>query len=708
MPILDVAVLVGVTALAAAGEPSQPSPEAKAAMQELWRRGECLLSSVYQPAERAAAVPKDLGGLPALEPRVYANKGALLCYAVDGRTLWAADDQTLYRVDAASGKLARRYDAAAGLPEAPIQAIAPAGSLVWLATRTGLAKLDLATDRIVPVEGVRFTLARLAAGPTGLWVVSDAGAWHCTADGACRALADFPERQRLVQVSGSGFWTALWQRRLEVLIPSIFATDDGLYAIVSNRLVRFDPQAGQWVTICDQAWQAIAAGRTVWAIRTAGVLRYDAATGERTDFPAGKGPADGRPVAMAAAQEAFYLASEPAYDAAAKRFTGGGISRFADGKWTVIQEVDGTDIRCATALLAEGDEVWAASKLFDGVIQLGAHPGMAHVKRWVPKASGVAVAHFQGGQWTVLKREGLKTEPRWVLGQRGTLARDLVGPDTVERLCRAGDGLWGIYRIVPQTWYAGYFVSAGRLAASTGGDWTAPFDVRTAELDLAGEQPDLMLISHSHGPQIVLADGHPIVLGLESVAGRLWAVCEGGLFVHDPATDRLTATEAVEGFRGYWRISAAAAGAEAVWFGGDGGTVSRFLRQTGRYELLGVVPGRRIVAMAAEGQGVAVKTAPTTAQLPASLRAAPTLPVAEVIAFDGATWAAVDRAVAGKASAFSMERRANWLTRDGRRVGYLKGVFRPEPLCDDEVGRRIWLATYDGVAWVPMPAAETP
>ena len=79
------------------------SPEIKAGMMEFWRRGNCQLSSVYLPAQKQAPVPSDIGTTPVLVPRLYNAKGLLLCYAVDGETIWAADDQALYEINASTG-----------------------------------------------------------------------------------------------------------------------------------------------------------------------------------------------------------------------------------------------------------------------------------------------------------------------------------------------------------------------------------------------------------------------------------------------------------------------------------------------------------------------------------------------------------------------------------------------------------------------------
>ena len=708
----------------AAGAAGKPPAHVQRAMKEMWRRGTCLLSSVHKPAAREAALPSDLGDTPVLYPHVHARNGTILCYAVDGGTLWAADDEALHEVDAAAGTLRKTYDRSAGLPDEPIQSIAPAGKTVWLATRGHLVRLNVSAGRATVVPGVRFGMGRLAVSPSGVWLVSDAGAWRLP-PGANEwtKLPEFPGRGLLADQVRKGFWWNWWHRRMRVLLPSVFATGDGLYVVCMNRLGRYDPGKGTWQELGRNVWQAAAGGRTVWALVTDGVLRYDAATGKTTHYRAGAGPAAGRPVAMAAGEGAFFLASQPDYDDKPKtgrrgqpggqptgsvKLVGGGISRLdlATGTWTVTQAIDGVDVRFATAVQADGREAWAACILYDKMRQRGAHPGMAHVKSWRPHASGLGLLHHAGEKWHLARRQGLKTERRWVMGQRGTVKPDRVGPESVHQLCRCGRSVWGVYRVVPEQYYAGYFISAGCLAAQSDGGWKGSFDCRTGELGFAGEQPELMLISHSHGHRIVLADGHPIALGIEAVAGRAWLVSEAGLFVHDDASDKFRPVLR-QSPRVYWRATAAAVGGNCLWIGGDGGTVSRLDRRTGRTEILGVAEGRTIERIAVAGGGVLVKTARTDAVLPVGLASAPKLPAGEVLAFDGKKWTAASGAMPRQATPFRFEKQgrrySNYLRKDGRRVAFVKGLFRPIVLCEEPAAGRLWLGVYSGVASVPLP-----
>ena len=68
------------------------------------------------------------------------------------------------------------------------------------------------------------------------------------------------------------------------------------------------------------------------------------------------------------------------------------------------------------------------------------------------------------------------------------------------------------------------------------------------------------------------------------------------------------------------------------------------------------------------------------------------------------TWSAGSGKVEPGASAYACRKKRNHLYHGTRRVAFLKGVFRPRVLCEDRVGRKLWLATYSGVASSPLPS----
>ena len=700
-----------VLVLIAHARAATPSAKDKAAMDEMWRRGHCLLSSVLKPAAKEAALPRDLGTTPALRPRLRTARGRILCYAVKGRTIWAADDQGLYRVDGATGKLLKRYGIADGLPDSTIQSIATAGEVVWLATRSGLARLDTWTGRCKKVDNIRFGVARLVAGKSGVWLVSDGGVYRLgLGQTQWQKLPDVPALKALASAAKRGFWWARWPAQAQAWIPRVFATDDGLYAICLGRLLHYPSTGGPGRQISEHTWQAVAQGQSVWALTTSGLVRFNAAAGRTEQFATGKALPAGRPAALAVSESAVLVATEADYDKNTKRFAGGGIGRLdlATGKWTITRKVGETDVRFVTALLADGNEAWAACTLFDRIVQLGAHPGMAHIKRYRPHVSGLALLHFDGKAWRVVPLAKVPPDRRWVLGQKGTKDSDTIVPKRFDRLYRSGEALWGVFRMVPDRYYSGYYISAGRLAARTDGAWQGRFDIRTGQLGLAGEHPKLMLVSHSHGERLVLADGHPRVLGMASVAGRTWAVCESGLFVRDAETDKFTPVVQATA-RAYWRVTCAAAGKHAVWFGSDAGTISRLDRKTGRLELVGVTEGRKITALAVisdlgADDAVLAKTAATKAVLPPALARAARLPAIETIAYSGTKWYARDEPVRPPRTPFTCKKKGSYVYRGSSRAAFVEGVFRPIVLCEDRRAGVLWLGTYSGVASVPLPA----
>ena len=709
-----VTILAAVLALAGAAraQPGMPSKDVQADIAELWSRAWCLRCVIDGPAARECVVPKDIARTPVVVPRSYARKGEILCYGIDGSTIWAADDQWLLQVDGAAGELVRRYGQSDGLPASPVQAIAFTKSAVWLATRRGLAVLDRASGKIRSRDDVRFELGRLTGGGGRAWLVSDAGGWRLGPGAAEVAkLPEFPGREFLARHPRRGFWSALWPGKARALMPSIFATDDGLYVIVLNRLLRYDPSAGEWQQISSNTWHAEPQGRSVWAARTKGVLRFDPEANRTEPFAAGSGLAAGRPLTMIATDDAVFVFSRPDFDPGTGKMIGGGISRLDPlaKQWTITQSVDHADVRLATSAWTDGREVWAAATLWDRVVRMSAHPGMAHIRQWRPRSYGVGLLRWSEGKWTLIRAEKLKTESRWIVGQQGQrhFKRDRIGPNSIDALARIGDRIWGIYRITPTNYYAGYIASAGVLADRRDGKWQKRFDQRTEELQLAGEFPKLMLMSHSHGRSIDLAEGHASLLGVEDVAGRAWIVGRHGLFVHDAKADRF-APVVREAYRTYWQATAASAGPGDVWFGGSGGSVSRLTRKTRHLELVGVLPARRVTALAAEGLRVTVTSEKTTVRLPAELARAPKLPDADVIVFDGKAWTVGDRPAAAATSRFTTEKTGSFIYRDGKRVAFLKGVFRPRVLCEDIFAQKLWVATYSGVASVPIPRAGTP
>jgi hypothetical protein len=176
------------------------------------------------------------------------------------------------------------------------------------------------------------------------------------------------------------------------------------------------------------------------------------------------------------------------------------------------------------------------------------------------------------------------------------------------------------------------------------------------------------------------------------------------VFVHEPRGGKFTCVFRTAP-RLYWRATAAAAAADAVWIGGDGGTVSRFDRASRRVELVGLCPGRKVVAIGADAGKVVVRTQEIEGVLPVQLRSATKLPAADRIVFDGETWTAGEGSekIATRRAGLTTKKKSSYLYRNGKPVVFLRGAFRPKVLCADRAGGRLWLSLYSGVASIPMP-----
>jgi hypothetical protein len=716
-----IAALAAVCAIctsanAQANDTMPSKADALAGQKEMRRRGgNCMNSQVYSPAMRESRLPRDIGNTPAITPRIRQKFGKLVCYTVAGDGIWAADDQTVYYVSG-DGKTVKSYDRSHGLLDATVQDIAVVGDNVWLATLSGLARLDAKANKIKAVPAVTFTTGEFVKHEKNTWLITNAGIWRLGAGAKTWAkLPDFPGRKRLADRIASGFWWYRWVDKEIRPVTDAFATEDGLYLLHGRVLYRYD---GKWSVVVRNAWRAMPQGRTVWALCTKGVYHYDAVKNAGVLHTYGKGPALGRPVAMAATDAAFFIASHGTYNAKAKKFggfTGGGISRFdaATGKWSVTGKIGGVNIHFVDSLQVSGGDVLAGVMLYDKPIRRGAHPGMAHVKRWTPHPSGLGLARLHDGKWTMLKREGLKTQKLWMAPQSVRVYAGVMGPQHIDRMCRIGDRIWGAYRVFPEKWYAGYFISGGCLARKVDGKWEAAFDVRTDELGLAGEYPGLLEMSRSHG-SVYLGEGYLRILGVEQVAGRCWLISQAGLYMYDAEKDRFAGV-VKQADRLYNRASCAAPGKDAVWFGGDGGTISRLDRKTGQLELVGRVPGRTIAAIHADGNRVMVRTTPGKVTLPATLRDTPKLPAADTLFFDGKQWRPSTMMVNVTKTLYTCnfkgehshkaKRQVNYLMHGKKRIAFIKGVYRPKVLAEDPVGKKLWLTSWSGVFSVPLPEA---
>ncbi len=714
---------VVAAALVAVAATAEPTPAEKAAMQEYWRhapRYGCLCCSVFIPAPKAAAVPKNIGSLPVLEARVCENKARLACFCVGGKSLlWAADDRAVYQIDTGRRALVGTYRVADGLPDVPVRQLVPDGKSLWIVGRGRLSRLDVSAGRIEVPNQPQFTVARMAVGPGGTFLVTEKAAYRWKAGGrSFESLGAYPGQSSVARAVERGFWHFQWRKHVSSLLRDVVVGRRELYVLAGNTLSRLS-SAGRWSELARDAWRIALDEPNLWAITTAGLVHYDSRSEKVTRLAVGGEAAPGKPVDLAVAGGAAYLLLEPRFDTRAKRYRGGGISRFdpATGKGTTVRQVGGAGVAFTTAAAVDGSDMLAGVRLIGKIEHRSLHPGMANVREYVPKVTGLGVAlRPASGDWQLLRLKGIDGRLCWVVGQGKKHRQDRVRPQHISHLLACADRLWAVLRNFPESYYGGYYPTVQQIARRTEAGWAAVAErPRVEPAGLAGDQPGVLCLTATHRKPIVLGHGFPRVLGLLCAANIAWVVHESGVYVHDPVKNEFRAV-LTEGFRAYWQVTAGACDSSAVWFGTDAGTITRYDRRARQFRLLGVVPGRKIAEMRIDKGKVFVRTAKpkTKPALPAGLSDVAELPVADVLCCDGASCSAARASDMPPAPAaryeFQRERKrpSNYLAGPApgsgspKRLAYLKGVFQPQVLCEDGPGV-LWLSVWGGVARLQLP-----
>ena len=249
------AVLAAAPVPAAAA--AEPTPAEQAGMAEYWRhapRYGCLCCSVSIPAPKAAAVPKEIGSVPVLEPRVYENKARLACFAVRGESLWAADDLAVYQIDAPRRTLTRTYRATEGLPDVPVRQLVPDGKWLWIVGRGRLSRLDVPAGRIDVPNQPPFRIARMAVGPAGTFLITEKGAYRW--DAAAKrfdALGPYPGQSDVLRAVERGFWHLEWHKHVSSLLRDVVVGRREPYLLAGNTLSRYGA-AGGWNNSAAKTW----------------------------------------------------------------------------------------------------------------------------------------------------------------------------------------------------------------------------------------------------------------------------------------------------------------------------------------------------------------------------------------------------------------------------------------------------------------------
>ena len=709
------AAVVMAAAVLGAEDP-EPTPRQRAIMAEYWRQAPkhgCLACTAYIPGPKDAAVPRTIGSVPVCQPRLYDTQARLACYAAGGRGLWAAADAAVYQIDTAKRAMARTFTVADGLPDAPVRQILLDGKWLWIVGAGRLARLDVAAGRIEAPAQPAFAVARMARGPAGTLLVTEQAAYRWNAAAATfESLGPYPGQRWVAAAVERGFWQFDWRGTWESLLRGAAVGTKGFYVVAENTLSRAEAGSG-WQQLSKGVWSIVPGPEALWAVTTGGVLRVDDATGKAQAFAVGQGPAAGLPIDVAVGAGAAYLLVEAVYNSKAKQFAGGGICRLdpAGATWDNTARIADTDVCFPAAAAVAGEDVLVAVRRMVGVDDRVLHPGMAKVRRRLPRIDGLAVAVRRGARpWELLHVAAGPGRFRWVIGQKNEAGRDRVHPQRVSHLAVCGDRLWAVCQNFPENYFAGYYPTVQCVARRAGEGWQAVEDrAREDELALAGEHPDVMCLSATHGSPIVRAHGHPDVLGLVCCAGTTWVIHTGGIYAHDPSTDAFQAVLTV-GYRAYWKVTAGAWDGSALWLGTDAGTVTRFAPAGGAWRIVGVAPGRAVAQLRAGGGKVWLATAPSKALLPPQLETLPKLPEGRFLCYDGTAWSPSDAASAppeAPAPPYAFQGKApNFLTDpDKRNAAFVKGVFQPKVLCSAGP-RTLWIAVWGGVGRLDVPAPQ--
>ncbi len=689
-------------------------PEVRAAADELWRRGLCVLSSIVLPARRASIVPPNLGTTPILDGRQITRRGRFACYARQGDFLWVATDTALTKVSMTTGAVVATFTPADGLPDAPIDDLVADGALLWVVSRAGVAALDVARGRFLPSSGwPRFRLARLAVGPRAVWVVAENGTFaYLRSTRRWLTLPPAPFAAAAAAQLDRGIWRLRWRSATRRTIEKAAVAGNSLYALGMGTLARLDrAQAldgkARWQTVSRDAWAIAADGPDLWVLTTRGVERH--APDGLTRYSTADGLPPGRLRAIVPTKEAVWVAAEPQVRGNPPQVVGGGLARFdrATGKWQAIASVNGLSARYVTWLEAGPDgSLWAASQLYDKLVTLSAHPGMMHVRRQVPEVTALAIYHYlpQAGRWESATMPLPRGQERYILGQRNTWRKGWAAPRAIVAAAATPRAICCIYQMFPRGFYGGYFHSVGLLARREGGRWRGAYEDFGPQVGLAGEQPAVMLVSESHGKRIVYAEGQPRALGLWADRGGFWVVTERAVARSDPDARHWRLVAATRS-RYYWQPTAACADARSLWLGCDAGVVSRLEKATLRCEPLAWFPQRKVVALALDTKGrLWVRTAPGKAVLPSDLRTLPQVRVGDVAVLDSGAWrkprpGETFPRPSPKPTIWQFRKNILWSkdpkTGRQRPVAFLRGVFRPAVLCQD--GQTLWVRAYEAL-----------
>ena len=729
------------------------------AAHELWRRmccNACAVSSALISATR----PSELHGAEPVSGRHYPLKRNVTAWCRDAQFLWVATDNEVIQIGLDRKGIIQTFDRTRGLPDGAVYQLVSDGGVLWIAHRGGVARLELTTGRITPVAEAAASYAYAYADATGVWIVADTGTFRFARDGGPPEIYPaLPTAERICQWVEKGIWTPFWHQTTRHFVTEIVAVENHLYVLSFGDVHEFNGKA--WVRTVEDAWgmregrscsrrqrssalpgsgeeqespgegsQGTASPTSIWVLGTRGLVEVDPATGEQTEY---------RPPRIAGGRLSNFTVTDRAVWVASERSSGfsvfgrgrGGLGRLdlVTREWRVWSEIDGQNAEQISAMADHAGELWVVTR--QGAYRTeSADPGMAHITRKVFHADEMHLHRFSEDThaWQTTPLPSRVVERRLICGHDGSATMADITPRRIDDLSVGTHTVLASTQLFPAGYFSGYWPCVSAIASRPSLDkpWVGEFRQTPSELNLQGEQPEVLNVSNS-GQLVLRAIGHDDVLGLFADADTHWAVTEGCVGWFDESSGRWTKI-CEPGRRFYWKATAGYDDGSHLYVGSDRGLISRLDFATGRFEVLGALKDRAVTRIVDAGEGcifVVSEPAPL-GTLPVQLAPQLTFLDAEAAVFDGKRLQAVPiTAVPGKLEKTgrqqpewlvrSIERRS---TRDKSRGNFLwhaspgateprpayfvKDVFFPQFLCSSPDGSRLWLSTFSGIVRVDV------
>lgn len=650
---------------------------------EYWRRI-CSYAHAVDSANRNAAVPGRLYGAEAVIGRYFSARGEIRAWTTDSASLWLATDTTLVRVSLDMKEPNRVFDQGDGLPDALVYDMLSDGKTLWIIHRNGLAALSTGTGSIRDLEDVRFACGKLVGDGAGVWVVSDTGTYRLTSPGApvdtFRAL---PTAERIRKYVEAGIWIPGWKMKTRPFIQDPVISHGRICVGSFGAVYEFD--GTKWSRISRDGWdlQAGPEGH-VWFVGTMGITMFEPGAGASESYaPPAQG--EGRNSHFLVTDKGAWLAREQQPGDRESGNVEPGLARLdlATGKWEVRHQVSGVDLDHIDCIhRPEGSAlVWVVARIGVNHV-LPADPGMMHIKRELFETRQLYLLALDEQMRLQHKiRIPSQNEKRLVCGRGGSRVEAGLQARSIPRISVGPDSIFAAVQLFPEGFFTGYRPAIAQVAVRNGEEWDGTLDDNSVDLNLLGEFPEILNISHS-GRRIAPALGHDEVLGLFHHRGKHWCVTEGCVAVFDARSRKWTKLfEREDHF--YWRAVAARDEGEALYVKSDRGMLARLDLPSGRWTALGKAGAAGLLGRFPANLE---RRLPKLQSLPACL----SLPENEWL--------------------FKLPRRVRYTEKsDGNFLWgptakddrtpryYVKEVYFPRFLCESTDGKRLWISTFTGI-----------